>query len=140
VLDFGACGEGTDDGPAIRWAIGAAAAGGGTLLFPLGTYSDVESLAAPRQNYSTLDCTFMNCIAEACEHTGAHLEQPQNSEPARGDIVDRVFLKQPGAPRVPRRAQLVRCALGTWGAQPLSLRRALTQSHRRAVLGCGHCG
>lgn len=39
VRDFGALGDGTDDGPAIRRALEAAGPHGGTLLFPPGTYS-----------------------------------------------------------------------------------------------------
>jgi Pectate lyase superfamily protein len=231
VLDYGARGDGSDDGPAIRRALDAAGAAGGTLLFPAGTYSYAESpnfarddlevvgqgratlrhtgkgvgfladgwlrrpgrkvwnmrienlalqgnaetsvgflfrsvhhgrfvrlrviggapsgegfrteffvanycegwgvtgnervvgvlpgtgmtltsLAAPRENYSTVDSTFMNCIMEACGHTGVHLEQAQNnmlrggtfedhrdgiglvvSKAARGNVVDGVFLE-----------------------------------------------
>jgi hypothetical protein len=77
-----------------------------------GTGITLTSLAAPRQNYSTVDCTFMNCIVEACGHTGVRLDQAQNNmlrggtfedhrggiglvlEPgARGNVVDGVFLE-----------------------------------------------
>ncbi len=43
VLDFGARRDGSDDGPAIRRALDAAAAAQGTLLFPPGTYSYARS-------------------------------------------------------------------------------------------------
>ncbi|HEY7505918.1 MAG TPA: glycosyl hydrolase family 28-related protein, partial [Gemmatimonadales bacterium] len=231
VRDFGARGDGSDDGPAIRRALDAAGAVGGTLVFPAGTYSYAESpnfarddleilgqgratlrhtgdgvgfladgwlrrpsrkvwnmrvenlalegnpatavgfllrslhhgrfvrlrviggspegegfrteffvanycegwgvtgnervvgglpgtgitltsLASPRENYSTVDCTFVNCIVEACGHTGVHLDKAQNNmfrggtfedhragtgllvgEAARGNVVDGVFLE-----------------------------------------------
>jgi hypothetical protein len=234
VRDFGARGDGSDDGPAIRRALDAAGAVGGTLVFPAGTYSYAESpnfarddleilgqgratlrhtgdgvgfladgwlrrpsrkvwnmrvenlalegnpatavgfllrslhhgrfvrlrviggspegegfrteffvanycegwgvtgnervvgglpgtgitltsLASPRENYSTVDCTFVNCIVEACGHTGVHLDKAQNNmfrggtfedhragtgllvgEAARGNVVDGVFLESNG--------------------------------------------
>jgi hypothetical protein len=77
-----------------------------------GTGITLTSLAPPRENYATVDCTFMNCIVEACGHTGVHLERAQNNmlrggtfedhrsgtglvvgEAARGNIVDGVFLE-----------------------------------------------
>jgi hypothetical protein len=231
VRDFGARGDGSEDGPAIRRALDAASAAGGTLLFPPGTYSYAESpnfarddleilgqgrvtlrhtgtgagflvdgwlrrpgrkvwnmrienlalqgnagtsvgfhfrsvhhgrfvrlrviggapdgegfrteffvanycegwgvtgnervvgvlpgtgitlssFAAPRENLSTVDSTFMNCIVESCGHTGVHLERAQNnmlrggtfedlrngtglvvSAASTGNVVDGVFLE-----------------------------------------------
>jgi hypothetical protein len=234
VRDFGARGDGTDDGPAIRSALDAAGTAGGTLVFPPGTYSYAESpnfarddleilgqgratlrhtgkgvgfladgwlrrpgrkvwnmrienvalegnpettvgflfrsvhhgrfvrlrvvggapegegfrteffvanycegwgvtgnervvgalpgtgitltsLVSPRENYSTVDSTFVNCIIEACGHTGVHLDQAQNNmfrggtfedhrtgtgllmgEAAKGNVIDGVFLESNG--------------------------------------------
>ena len=77
-----------------------------------GTGIRLTSLPAPREAYSTVDCTLMNCIVEACAHTGLHLDRAQNnmirggtledcrtgtgllvSELASGNVVDGVFLE-----------------------------------------------
>lgn len=77
-----------------------------------GTGITLTSLAAPRENYATVDCTLMNCIVEACGHTGVHLDRAQNNmlrggtfedhrrgvglvvgRAARGNVVDGVFLE-----------------------------------------------
>ena len=77
-----------------------------------GTGITLSSLAAPRESYSTVDCTLVNCIVEGCGHTGLHLDRAQNnmvrggtfedlktgtglvvSEPSSGNVVDGVFLE-----------------------------------------------
>ncbi len=77
-----------------------------------GTGIMLTSLAEPYQRYSTVDCTFMNCIVEACGHTGVYLDQAHSNmlrggtfedhrtgtglivgEAARRNIVDGVFLE-----------------------------------------------
>jgi hypothetical protein len=77
-----------------------------------GTGITLTSLPAPRESYSTVDCTLMNCIVEACGHTGLHLDRAQNnmirggtledctggtglvlSEQASGNVIDGVFLE-----------------------------------------------
>lgn len=77
-----------------------------------GTGITLSSLAAPREAYSTVDCTLVNCIVEGCARTGLHLDRAQNnmirggtfeglkggtglvlSEMASGNVVDGVFLE-----------------------------------------------
>jgi hypothetical protein len=77
-----------------------------------GTGITLTSLPTPRESYSTVDCTLMNCIVEACGHTGLHLDRAQNnmirggtledctsgtglvlSEQASGNVIDGVFLE-----------------------------------------------
>ena len=77
-----------------------------------GTGITLSSLAAPKDNYGTVDCTLVNCIVESCAHTGLHLERAHNnmirggtfedlttgtgvvvSEAASGNVVDGVFLE-----------------------------------------------
>jgi len=77
-----------------------------------GTGITLSSLAAPRENYSTVDCTLVNCIVEGCARTGLFLDRAQNNmirggtfedletgtglvvgEMASGNVVDGVFLE-----------------------------------------------
>jgi parallel beta-helix repeat protein len=77
-----------------------------------GTGITLSSLAPPRDNYGTVDCTLVNCIVESCGHTGLHLDRAHNnmirggtfedlktgtglvvSEMASGNVVDGVFLE-----------------------------------------------
>lgn len=77
-----------------------------------GTGITLTSLAAPRESYSTVDSTFMNCIVEGCAHAGLRLDRAQNNlirggtfedlpdgcglmlgETASGNVVDGVFLE-----------------------------------------------
>ena len=77
-----------------------------------GTGITLSSLAAPRESYSTVDCTLVNCIVEGCAYTGLHLDRAQNnmirggtfedlpggtgllvSEKASGNVLDGVFLE-----------------------------------------------
>lgn len=72
----------------------------------------LTSLAAPKHNLSTADCTLTNFIVEGCARVGVHLERAQHnlirggtfehnhtgtglllSEPASGNVVDGVFLE-----------------------------------------------
>jgi hypothetical protein len=72
----------------------------------------LTSLAAPKENLSTVDCTLTNFIVEGCARVGVHLDRAQNnlirggtfednksgtglllSEPASGNMVDGVFLE-----------------------------------------------
>ena len=65
VRDFGARGDGTDDGPAIRRALDAAGAAGGTLVFPHGTYSYAES-----PNFARDDLEVLGQGRATLRHTG----------------------------------------------------------------------
>jgi pectate lyase-like protein len=77
-----------------------------------GTGITLTSLPAPREAKSTVDCTLMNCIVEACARTGLHLDRAQNNmirggtledctsgtglvlgDQASGNVVDGVFLE-----------------------------------------------
>ncbi|CAN5874114.1 hypothetical protein BH24GEM1_BH24GEM1_15910 [soil metagenome] len=77
-----------------------------------GTGIALTSLAAPRESYSTVDCTLVNCIVEGCADVGLHLDRAQNNmirggtledlqtgtglvvgEAASGNVVDGVFLE-----------------------------------------------
>jgi hypothetical protein len=77
-----------------------------------GTGITLSSLAAPRETYSTADCTLVNCIVEGCARAGLHLDRAQHnmirggtfedletgtglvvSEMASGNVVDGVFLE-----------------------------------------------
>ena len=72
----------------------------------------LSSLAAPKENLSTVDCTLTNFIVEGCARVGVHLDRAQNnlirggtfednrtgtglllSEMASGNVVDGVFLE-----------------------------------------------
>jgi hypothetical protein len=72
----------------------------------------LSSLSAPRESYSTVDCTLVNTIVEGCAEVGLHLDRAQNnmirggtledlktgtglvlSEMASGNVVDGVFLE-----------------------------------------------
>jgi len=80
-----------------------------------GTGITLSSLAAPRENYATVDCTLVNCIVESCGCTGLHLDRAHNnmirggtfedlrtgtglmvSEVASGNLIDGVFLENNG--------------------------------------------
>jgi hypothetical protein len=77
-----------------------------------GTGITLSSLAAPREAYSTVDCTLVNCIVESCGRIGLHLDRAQNNmvrggtfeglptgtglvlgEMASGNVLDGVFLE-----------------------------------------------
>jgi hypothetical protein len=77
-----------------------------------GTGITLTSLPAPRESYSTVDCTLMNCIVEACGRVGLYLDRAQNNmirggtledctsgtglvlgEQASGNVIDGVFLE-----------------------------------------------
>jgi hypothetical protein len=77
-----------------------------------GTGITLSSLAVPREAYSTVDCTLVNCIVESCGRIGLHLDRAQNNmirggtlealeagtglvlgEMASGNVVDGVFLE-----------------------------------------------
>ena len=65
VRDFGARGDGSDDGPAIRKALNAAGEGPGTLVFPSGTYSYAES-----PNFARDDLEIVGQGRVTLRHTG----------------------------------------------------------------------
>jgi hypothetical protein len=66
VLDFGAYGDGSDDGPAIRRALDAASAAQGTLLFPAGTYTYAKS-----PNFARDDLEILGQGRVTLRHTGS---------------------------------------------------------------------
>jgi Pectate lyase superfamily protein len=65
VLDFGARRDGSDDGPAIKLALDAASVARGTLVFPPGTYSYVES-----PNFARDDLEVLGQGRVTLRHTG----------------------------------------------------------------------
>jgi parallel beta-helix repeat protein len=77
-----------------------------------GTGITLTSLPAPKETYTTVDCTLTNCIVEGCARMGLHLDRAHNNlirggtfedntpgtglmvgEAASGNVVDGVFLE-----------------------------------------------
>ena len=65
VLDFGARRDGSDDGPAITRALVAATAAQGTVIFPAGTYSYIDS-----PNFAGHDMEILGQGRVTLRHTG----------------------------------------------------------------------